>query len=136
MNLSYIVWVAAFNTAFLLAYIVVLDLGIYAPSSSSAYDNPYIEPTPLAVKKHRVSLGPANTPAGGGSMLGEDGQSRDNVDDYRGQSDEEKSGNPPRLLAAINHHGLYVFLLVRFIVLCLPVSCSPAWLLICDRLIM
>lgn len=75
-------------------------MGIFASSKSSTYDNPYVEPTPAAVKKHRAQV------ADGPSMS----KAADEVD---GDADRTGLQNPPRLLAAINHHGLSVFLLVR-----------------------
>ncbi|KAF5328422.1 hypothetical protein D9619_013274 [Psilocybe cf. subviscida] len=113
VNFSYILWVAAFNTAFLLAYIVVLDLGIYASPSSSAYDNPYIEPTPPAVRKHRAPFGPDKAPTNGRTLGGEYPRHGGNAREDDELEKDDQTGNPPRLLAAINHHGLSVFLLAN-----------------------
>lgn len=137
MNLSYILWVAAFNTVFLLAYIAVLDLGIYASPSSFAYDNPYIEPTPPAVRKHRAPMSPDSTARANRPSLGaEDVREGATLGEDEKLGHEEQSENPPRLLKAINHHGLTVFLLVRSRSLCLSISSASACLLIHEWLTM
>jgi phosphatidylinositol glycan class W len=89
VNLSYILWIAAFNTTFLLAYLVVLDMGFFGSWSASA-------------KKTKQKN------AGHEALHGRG-------DDRRAPSSTgnvAENGNPPRLLSVLNKHGLGVFLFV------------------------
>ncbi|CAA7263440.1 unnamed protein product [Cyclocybe aegerita] len=118
VNLPYILWVVAFNTSFLLSYIVVLDIGIFGESKGKS-----------AKAKHRQITSPKK------------GQLRDPKATSPGSSAPPFSpfspispstspaylsvpspslnlaatsiGNPPKLLEMINKHGLIIFLLAN-----------------------
>lgn len=87
VNLPYVIWVAAFNTTFLLGYLL-LDLVFFpSPLSKSVYS-----PTSkLKVQPDSVLLNYGRT----------DGKGSDTTP------------TAPALLEAINRNGLVVFLLVR-----------------------
>ena len=83
MNLPYILWVAAYNTTFLLAYLI-LDLVLFpSPLSSTVYD-------PTSGLKVRARV-PSIAAASGSRVR----------------------GSAPELLDAINRNGLAFFLIVR-----------------------
>ena len=88
MNVSYILWVAAFNTSFLLGYLAVLDIWIYAL------------PRERSTAKKGSMLGNAASPS---SLPASQ------------QAAVVARGNPPLLLEAVNRHSLTVFLLVRVV---------------------
>lgn len=85
VNLPYILWVAAFNTSFLLLYLVVLDISFFPG------------PKPKK-KKEPISM------SGLASPYVPSSQQQPPVDEVLEQ------GNPPQLLEAINKHGLVLFL--------------------------
>ncbi|KDR66506.1 hypothetical protein GALMADRAFT_259350 [Galerina marginata CBS 339.88] len=96
VNISYILWVAAFNVSFLLCYLLILDLWIFAhpPSRSKAKHHKKTD------QNSEVSAAPA--------YLG--------ISDPRQLSTPAGShgfGNPPKLLEVVNRHGLSVFLLAN-----------------------
>ena len=93
VNLPYILWVAAFNTSFLLLYLVVLDISFF--------------PGPKP-KKKKEPLDSISMP-GLASPYVTSSQQQPLVDEAVEQ------GNPPQLLEAINNHGLVLFLLVRLL---------------------
>lgn len=87
VNLSYILWIAAFNTSFIFGYLLLDLLFFPSPLSKSVYS-----PT----SKLKI-------PADSAAFL------RDHIDL------PEIEGNPPVLLEAINRNGLVIFLVVRYI---------------------
>ncbi|KAF9483265.1 hypothetical protein BDN70DRAFT_873954 [Pholiota conissans] len=91
VNMTYILWVAAFNTSFLLAYLVVLDMWIFPPpkESSKSKHGKGKEALRTANAKEYNNLPATASPIA-------------NV-----------TGNPPRLLDVLNKHGLNVFLLAN-----------------------
>ena len=89
MNVSYILWVAAFNTSFLLGYLAALDIWIYAL------------PRERSTAKKGSMLGNAASPS---SLPASQ------------QAAVVARGNPPLLLEAVNRHSLTVFLLVSAVV--------------------
>lgn len=90
VNLPYIVWVAAFNTSFLLVYLVVLDI-LFFPGPK-----PKKREKPLDL----ISISGLANPYVASSQ-------QPPVDEAVEQ------GNPPQLLEAINNHGLVLFLLAN-----------------------
>ncbi|KAF8161344.1 GWT1-domain-containing protein [Crassisporium funariophilum] len=88
VNLPYILWVAGFNTSFLLAYMVVLDIGIFASPQprSPQHLKPGNKTLALSVEP-QLQLPPAPP--------------------------DSAQDNPPRLLALINQYGLLIFLLAN-----------------------
>ncbi|KAF8161341.1 GWT1-domain-containing protein [Crassisporium funariophilum] len=88
VNLPYILWVCAFNTSFLLAYMVVLDIGIF--SSPQPRRPQHLKPGKplgqLSIEPQMQLLPAPPDPA---------------------------SDNPPRLLALIDRYGLDIFLLAN-----------------------
>lgn len=93
VNISYILWITAFNTSFLVAYIIALDLGLFAPSQSSTSKKNKNNANPR-VDRDRDTLHAHPGSAAGLVAAGTE-------------------GNPPRLLEVVNKHSLAVFLLVR-----------------------
>jgi len=86
-NLPYVFWVAAFNTSFILGYLL-LDLALFpSPLSRSLYSS---------TSKLKVPL-PAN-----------DHNTERSIQQY-----QQQPGNPPVLLEAINKNGLALFLLAN-----------------------
>ncbi|KAF8187713.1 GPI-anchored wall transfer protein 1 [Pholiota molesta] len=90
VNLSYILWIAAFNTTFLLAYLVVLDMGFFGSWSASA------KKTKQKNVGHEALHGRGDDRRAPSSM-----------------GNVAENGNPPRLLSVLNKHGLGVFLLAN-----------------------
>jgi glucosaminylphosphatidylinositol acyltransferase len=92
-NLPYILWVSAFNTSFLLGYLL-LDLIFFpSPLSKSVYS-----------KTSKLKVPVANTHSAGSGVM------------HPQQQQQQQPGNPPALLEAINKNGLAMFLLVcRFL---------------------
>lgn len=86
VNLTYILWVVAFNTSFILGYFL---LDLYFFPSSTAKKSGHPSPSKLKVPSDR---------------------SRPGVDRLIPQ---RHPGNPPALLEAINKNALVLFLLVR-----------------------
>ncbi|KIJ91233.1 hypothetical protein K443DRAFT_686228 [Laccaria amethystina LaAM-08-1] len=89
-NLPYILWVAAFNTSFLLAYLVVLDISFF--------------PGPKPKKKEKPL-----------DLISMSGRASPYVTSSQQPPVDEavEQGNPPQLLEAINNHGLVLFLLAN-----------------------
>ncbi|KIJ92074.1 hypothetical protein K443DRAFT_685479 [Laccaria amethystina LaAM-08-1] len=86
VNLLYILWVAAFNTSFLLAYSVVLNISFF--------------PGPKPKKEKSLDLTSISSLA-----------SPYVTSSQQPPVDEAvEQGNPPQLLEAINNHGLVLFL--------------------------
>jgi hypothetical protein len=96
--------VTAFNTSFLLSYLLVLDMWIFADSTNASVNarNHHVGGIPkigcdvvisvVAENDRRESAGYPFTPEGaGGATI---------------------SGNPPKLFEVINKHGLAIFLIV------------------------
>lgn len=118
---------AAFNATFLLSYLVVLDLWIFAgsdgetPNSNSKLGTEYVvrePPSPQFLGLSKIFgygwRGERGGPQVGG-VVGAGGNSS-------GGRDLSVSNNPPELLAAINRGSLSVFLLV-----------CPSFMLFCPR---
>jgi phosphatidylinositol glycan class W len=100
-NLPYILWVAAFNTSFLLAYLVVLDISFF--------------PGPKPKKKEKPL-----------DLISMSGRASPYVTSSQQPPVDEavEQGNPPQLLEAINNHGLVLFLLVRLLSFIFLILCS------------
>ncbi|KAF8965738.1 GWT1-domain-containing protein [Flammula alnicola] len=114
VNLPYILWVAAFNVSFLLLYLVVLDMGLFAdPDASRAKAN--LNANVKRQPKHQSTQtlaqpvpGPPFQRAGPGVEAGAGAEAV-------GGGSTGALGNPPRLLEAVNRHGLSVFLLANIL---------------------
>ncbi|KIM36234.1 hypothetical protein M413DRAFT_427632 [Hebeloma cylindrosporum] len=98
VNLPYILWVAAFNATFLLSYLVVLDLWIFAGSDGETPNR-----TSKPGKEHVVME--ASSPPG---LSGYGGRGAGGI--VGGGQDLAVSFNPPQLLEVINRGSLAVFL--------------------------
>ncbi len=97
VNLSYILWVAAFNTWFLFAYFI-LDILFYPPQEHSKTRN---------------------------SSSTRDKGTKESVSNYQGKSlDQHPDASPAPLLDAINKNGLALFLFVSADSFLLPSSCQ------------
>ncbi|TFK43019.1 GWT1-domain-containing protein [Crucibulum laeve] len=94
VNLPYILWVAAFNTSFLLAYLLVLDLCFFPGPSIN-------KPKVTKALKKGQSLEPPSSPYFSFSPH------------PQATVPSESQGNPPPLLEAINKHGLPLFLIAN-----------------------
>ncbi len=87
-NLQYVVWIAAYNSTFLLGYLV-LDLAFFpSPLSTSVYSpmsklKVHLDPDVLKATRHTAGR------------------------------EWEAAGSAPPLLEAVNKNGLVLFLLVR-----------------------
>ena len=88
-NLPYILWVAAFNTSFFLAYPLVFDMFFPGPKPKKKKKKS-LESITSGPERPCVAL-PREPPVD--ALVVE--------------------GNPPQLFDAINRHGLVLFLLVR-----------------------
>ncbi|PPQ93066.1 hypothetical protein CVT25_011942 [Psilocybe cyanescens] len=103
VNLSYILWVAAFNVSFLLCYVVVLDLWIYADAGDASDSDPATSASTKArMQSKRTS-----------AMM---------------KMDDNDNDNPPRLLEVINEYGLYVFLLANVLTGLINLSMSTMYM--------
>jgi phosphatidylinositol glycan class W len=90
-NLPYILWVAAFNTSFLLAYLVVLDILFFPGPKPKKEKKKSFESTSMSCLE-RPYVGLPREPPADAVVV---------------------EGNPPQLFEAINRHGLALFLMVR-----------------------
>ncbi|KAF4613004.1 hypothetical protein D9613_010764 [Agrocybe pediades] len=139
VNISYILWVVAFNVSFLLCYVVVLDLWIYADNAqtSSAAKSQLKKQQQQAVKQGGIGAG-SSSPSRYAQQLNVDSpEFHQSQTQLQGQfyygNQYSRSGsnsvvgssstlslsagnvheNPPLLLEAINAQGLPVFLLAN-----------------------
>ncbi|KAF9044961.1 GPI-anchored wall transfer protein 1 [Panaeolus papilionaceus] len=87
VNAPYIFWIAAFNTSFLLSYLVILDMWIYSTTrenpKSKHHKTPEAAAQYLRIQQEQQALYPIQSAA---------------------------PGNPPHLLHVINRYGLWIFL--------------------------
>ncbi|KAJ3508578.1 hypothetical protein NLJ89_g5678 [Agrocybe chaxingu] len=134
VNLPYILWVVAFNTSFLLSYIVVLDIWIFSESKEKSTEAKHRQITspkksqgsqPLPQDLKATSLGspaPHLSPFSPISLstlpayLSVPSPSRNLA--------ATSTGNPSKLLEVINKHGLTIFLLANVLTDLINLSCQ------------
>ncbi|KAF8873964.1 GWT1-domain-containing protein [Gymnopilus junonius] len=108
VNVSYILWIAAFNDSFILLYLVILDLWIFGRATP---------PTSSEARHHKRKMSDLRSKAaeaeGSGTTAAAYFGLSTAANDARQVQTRRDVGNPPVLLEVMNRYGLVVFLLAN-----------------------